>query len=207
MTEAESLEQDSEAALGRAVVRDILINRLKDAGLRRPRGLTEEAMGKSHDRLCEHLAYMRREVLEVLSKTVLIEATKPGPAAGFWPAEVTIRSWAEALQPRPFALHPIVTSWLRSIEGPMAEAGGYLVELLRWLRKHRRPPLAGDMATIKRQAAEAQAQLARVRERIGKNVPHVDDHDILQAWLRDLEEAQGYVDAGKAHRAMKAAAE
>lgn len=197
-------DDQSAADAGRAVVREVLVNRLRDAGLRRAKGASEADHARTMDHLCDYLSYMSRDNLVTLAETVLIHATQPGAQAGVWPSEVLVRQWALALQAKPFSQHPIVASWLRSVEGPIAEAGGYLVELLRWLRRHRRALTPADLAQVKREAADMQASLSRVRERIAKGVPWPDDHDTLSAWLRDEHEARQYVDEGHGRRALRA---
>lgn len=190
---------------GRAVVREVLVNRLRDAGLRRPKGLTEAAHAKTMDHLVDYLAYMARDNLVTLAETVLIHATAPGPGAGVWPSEVMVRQWALALQAKPFSQHPIIASWLRSREGPIADAGGYLVDLLRWLKRNRRALTPADLKSVKQSAADLQDRLVRVRERLDKGAPWPDDHDTLSSYLRDLDEARQYVDEGHARRAALAA--
>lgn len=189
---------------GRALVREVLVNRLTLAGLRPRRGMTVADQAKVNEHLVGALAYMSPVNLHTLSETILAHAAAPGPACGQWPAEVVMRMWAEALQARPFSQHPIISSWLRSIEGPLAVAGGYLVELLRWLRKYRRALTPGDLAQIKREASDMQRVLARIRERIDRGCPWPDDHDTLATWLRDEAEALQYVDEGNTRRAARA---
>lgn len=189
---------------GRHAVRVHLVNRLRDAGLRPRKGVTEAMQAKSLDHLVDWLAYMAPANLQVLAESVLHHAAQPGPAQGYWPSEILVRAWAEALQPKPFDEHPIIASWLRSREGPMADAGGYLVELLRWLRRHRRPLTPADLAQVKREAADMQGRLVRVRERIAKGVPWTDDHDTLSRYMADLAQARQFVEAGQARRLAQA---
>lgn len=191
---------------GRSAVRVLLVNRLRDAGLRPRKGVTEAMHSKQMDHLVEWLGYMAPDNLRTLAESILHHAAQPGPGQGIWPAEVLVRGWAEALQPKPFDEHPIIASWLRSREGPMADAGGYLVELLRWLRRHRRPLTPADMAVVRREASEMQGVLARVRERIAKGVPWADDHDTLSRYMADLHQARQFVQAGQDRRAAQDAA-
>lgn len=197
-------EQEEEA--GRAVVREALVNRLAVAGLRPRRGVTAAQHAKAMDWLVGHLAYMARDNVDVLAESILTEAAKPGPAQGRWPTELVIRQWAEALQPKPFSEHPIIRSWLRSREGPMAEAGGYLVPLLRWLRKHRRMVGKYDLIQIREEGAEMQRKINAIRDRIDDGREWPEDRAVLESYLRDLREAVQYVDEGSALRTQKAAA-
>lgn len=190
---------------GRAVVREVLVNRLAAAGLKPRKGVTPAAHGKCMDHLVGHLAYMAPDNLVTLAETILTHASASGPDFGLWPSELTIRNWAEALQSKPFRLHPIVTSWLRSREGPAAVAGGYLVELMRWLRRHRRAVMPYDLGQIKAEAADNQRAMAAARERVAVGRPNPGDHDMLSAWQRDMAEALQYVDEGITRRAAGSA--
>lgn len=199
-------EGEEQFEAGRAMVRDLVIHRLAAAGLKPRKGMSAVQHAEMVERLVGWLAYMAPANLAVLAESILTEAAKPGPALGHWPAEVLMRSWAEGLQVRPFRQHPIVASWLRSVEGPNAVAGGYLVELLRWLRRHRRPVTYHDLQMLRTEAADNQRRLAIARERIGWGRASPEDHQVMEAWQRDLAEALQYVDDGNAGRAAKAAA-
>lgn len=198
----DATETEGGAEPGRAVVRERLINRLRDAGLRRPRGMSEQQLVQQSDRLCDYLAYMAADNLDTLAETALIHATSPGAGAAalVWPSEALIRQWALALQGKPFSQHPIVASWLRSREGPVALAGGYLVELLRWLRTHRRALTPYDLNEVRRAADDWQGRLIRIRLRLDAGTPWPDDAETLAAWLRDEAEALQYVDEGALRR-------
>lgn len=191
---------------GRTVVRDLLVNRLTTAGLRPRKGVSPAAHAKTMDHLVTWLAYMAPDNVTTLAESILTHAAKTGPDMGLWPSELLIRNWAEAMQPKPFRLHPIVASWLRSREGPTAQAGGYLVELLRWLKRHKRPVGTYDMIAIKEAAADEQRRIAAIRDRIEADRAAAGDHEALAAWQRDWAEALQYVDEGNAGRAAKAAA-
>jgi len=190
---------------GRAVVREVLVNRLNAAGLRPRKGCTAAAQAKIMDHLVQGLSYMTPDNLATLAESILIHAAQPGPDRGLWPREVLIRGWAQVLQSRPFRLHPIVASWLRSREGPVALAGGYLVPLLRWLKRHRRPLLVYDMTLVRQEAEELQKRLTDIRARLDQGYSWPGDHELMEAWARDHAEALQYVDEGSAARALKAA--
>lgn len=194
--------EDQEEEAGRAVLRDLLVNRLTAAGLRPRKGLTGSDHARCMTALVVQLSYMSREMVDVLAETVLTEAAKPGPSHGYWPSEVLIRQWAEALQPRPFREHPIIRSWLRSREGPLAEAGGYLVPLFRWLKRHRRAVLVYDLQQIRVEGRDEQQRISAIRQRLADGRDWPDDRERLEAWLRDHEEALQYVDEGRMRRAI-----
>ncbi len=198
-------EGDGEEA-GRAVVRALLVYRLTAAGLRPRRGLSAADHARSMDALVGHLAYMARDNVVTLAEIILTEAAKPG-ATGRWPSEVMVRQWAEALQKKPFRQHRIIRNWIASREGPVAEAGGYLVPLLRWLKRHQRAVMVHDLAQIRAEGADEQLRLAAMRQRISEGRPWPDDHARLEAWARDHAEALQYLDEGNLRRAAKAAGE
>jgi hypothetical protein len=189
---------------GRAAVRALLIGRLRDAGLNRDRGITEEKQVRMQEALIDHLAYMRADLLAVLAENALHHAVQV--SKGVWPSEYMVRQWAEALQPKPFSQHPIVASWLRSVEGPIALGGGYLVPLLRWLLRYKRPILDAELKAVRAEGQDLQGKLARIRERLDQGRPWPDDHEVLATYLRHEAMALQYVDAGNAGRAAKAAA-
>lgn len=187
---------------GKAAVRDLLVGRVNAAGLVRRKGMSAEAHDAVLGRLCEHLAYMTPENLRTLAELV-IEAGD-GPARTWWPAEVTVRGLASALQQRPITQHRIVTSWLASVEGPVAEAGGWLVELYRFLCRHRRPPMAMDQRQLREEAAENNRRMGIVQDRIERGAAQDADRAWLAKYLEDGREARAIVDAGRAARADKA---
>ena len=186
---------------GKAAVRRHLISRLDAAGLVRAKGVSERSHTEMCDRLVDHLAYLSADNLAVLAEVVMGHTT--GAMHTVWPAEVTIRAWAAAIERPPMAEALIVSSWLASVEGPVAEAGGYLVELYRFLSRHRRPPLAMDARDIKRAAAEAQRSHGIIRDRIERGHGTDADRAELHRYAADLQSAQMVVDAGRARRVAK----
>lgn len=189
---------------GRAAVRALLIARASDAGLRRPKNQTDAAWLAATDLLAEHLAYLSHANLLTLAECVINHAAAAGPQQGCWPSEVLIRAWAHALQPVPFRNHRIVWSWLASIEGPVAEAGGYLVELYRFLRRSPRPPLPMDMRLIREQAAENARRITMIRDRARRGVEIEAERVWLEAYATDRRAAQAHIDEGAARRAAGA---
>jgi hypothetical protein len=154
--------------------------------------------------LTDRLAYMTPDNLQTLAEVILENASGNPPA---WPSEALVMQWAHAIQAAPPRERRIVTSWLASVEGPVAEAGGYLVELLRWLRRHRRPLTPNDLKRVRVEAADMQGRLLRIRERIAKGVPWPDDHDTLSVYLADLAQARQFVQSGVAKRAAQGPAQ
>lgn len=193
-------ELDTGSEAGRALVREALIRPLRAAGLRRARGQTEAAQAAAIDHLIGQLDHMTAENLRTLADVVIDHAATPGPAQGHWPAEVLIIGWARGLQPRPFRLSRIVTSWLASIEGPKADAGGWLVPLYRFLRLRQVPPTPYDMGKITDQARADARQLAIVEDRIARGACGDTDRDWHLAWLNDQQAARAIVDQGRGKR-------
>jgi hypothetical protein len=194
--------EGEEAAAGRAQVRDLLVDRVNAAGLVRRKGVTNAAHAALIDRLCGHLAYMTPDNLRTLAELVIDAGD--GPGRTWWPAETTVRGLAEAVQARPLVQHRIVGSWLASVEGPVAEAGGWLVELYRFLRQHKRPPFAWDKRRLREEAAENNRRLGLLRDRVERNAAGPEDLAWLVSYAEDAREARAIVDAGRAARVVKA---
>lgn len=190
--------EDTELA-GREAVRVHFVNRLRTSGLIPRRGMTAAQQDEVLARLVDFLAYLSVPSLITLADEVLQAAG--GKARNEWPSEVSIRSMAEGKQRRPFERAPIVTSWLASVEGPLAEARGDLAQLYRWLRVHRRPVMAYDLREVARQRDEDARRLHQMEQ-----WPHMvtdADRRWAEALAADLQAAQQIVDRGRAARAAK----
>lgn len=183
---------------GKSVVREKLIARLDQAGLARKKGTSLADHDATMKRLVDHLAYMAPETVEVLAET-LIDA-QASIKSTVWPAEVLVRSWAHALQPAPVEQPKIISSWLASIEGPQAELGGYLVELYRFLRRHRRPVLPGDKRQILAEAEDNARRMEIVRGRIERGTAGNEDRQWHSRYMSDRAAAQAVVDGGRQRR-------
>lgn len=194
-------EEGAEDAAGRAAVRQHLLHRLDVAGLRRGKGLTEADHAEMCRHLVEHLAYLSVPSLVTLADQVLADAR--GPKRDQWPPEVTIRQMAEALERRPVTDRPIVRSWLASVEGPRAEAGGYLVALFRALRKLGRPIMVYDLRAVQAEAVEDHRRRAMIAERRRAGDDRAEDRAWLSAWVEDERVAREIVDRGNRARAAK----
>jgi len=192
--------QDDDAEAGRAAVGRLLVGRVAAAGLARGRGVSVTDHGARLKSLCDRLAYMTPENLQTLAEVILDNAEGTPPA---WPSEALVMQWARALQVPPPRERRIVTSWLASVEGPVAEAGGYLVELYRFLLRHGRPPLAMDVRQLREQAADNNRTATLIRDRIARDVVQSDDRAWLAAYVRDEGEAQALIEQGRVRRAAK----
>ncbi|SLN36733.1 hypothetical protein AQS8620_01314 [Aquimixticola soesokkakensis] len=190
------MENESAEKTGKAAVREHLIDRLDEAGFVRRKGVSAEMHEKFKARLAEVLGYLDVENIKTLAE-VMIEQC--GDA--IWPAEVTFRTNARALQEMPAEEARIVSSWLASIEGPQAEVGGYLVELYRWLVQHRRPPLAMDMRQLKLAAEQNNRHRTIINERIARDGAGPEDRDWLSRYLADQDRARRVVAIGRQKRA------
>lgn len=197
----EETGQEDTDATDRARVRRLLIDRVEAAGLVRARAVTAEAQKAMLNRLADHLAYMTGENLQTLAE-LLIDNPGLNPPQS-WPSEVMIRQFARSLQVPPVRERRIVTSWLASVEGPVAEAGGYLVELYRFLLRHGRPPLDYDLRQVRETSAENNRRCVLIRDRIARDVATAEDRLWLEAYVRDQAETRRILDAGQARRAAK----
>jgi hypothetical protein len=158
------------------------------------------------DRLVDHLSYLAPVNLDILADHMISHAADAtGPAKGCWPAEVLTRSWAHALQTMPPKRAPIVASWLRSVEGPTAEAGGYLVELYRHLIRHPVPVLAWTLTNIRGEAAENNRRIGLIQDRIERGTVQAADRAWLEAYRADEREARDLIDQGRILRQSKSA--
>lgn len=180
---------------GRAAVKDLLTDRLDAAGLQRPKGVSVDGHAMTRRRLEDHLSYMDPENLMTLAEALLDSVT-----GAHWPSELVVRQMAHALQAPPAGQKRIVTSWLASVEGPMAEAGGWLVELYRFLLRHGRPPLSMDMRQIREQAAGNARRVEMIRGRIDRDVASGEDREWLERYLADQRAARAVVEQGAQRR-------
>jgi hypothetical protein len=198
---AEKMQEGAEAALeatGRAQVQRHLIAPLEAMGLRRGHGVTREAHDARLARIAAALAHMTADNLDTLAEVVAANA-----AGGFkdtWPPEVAVVNWGRALQPPPLRENRIMRSWLASIEGPPARAGGWHVELFRYLRRRAVPPAAYDAIRIREEAADNRRTLAVYQERVERGTATDDERLWLAAYLRDRAEAEAIIGLGEAKR-------
>lgn len=188
----------------RARVREYLIQPLERAGLVRAPKVTAADHDAMLDKLQDRLGYLPPELLSVLADVLLRLAE--GPLLNRWPSFATIWNNATRLMPPPDDEAHIMTSWLASIEGPVARSGGYLVELHEFLRRHGRPPGNYEMAKIREAAAENGRRRQRVEEWIVKGHAKTEDRQWLDWYLRRLAQCEALVRSGEEKRAAKGAA-
>ncbi|MCF7700539.1 hypothetical protein GLR48_14640 [Loktanella sp. M215] len=184
-------------------------DRIDEAGMQRPRHggslMTLEDYQAMRRRLCDRLAYLEPDNLLTLAELMICNAAGAGrPRHGVWP-EAAILSEAKALQTPPVTDMPIVTSWLASIEGPPAVAGGFEVELFRHLRRTGRPPLPYDMHKIREDGIEANRQIELVQSRIDRDTATAEDRAWLEAYQRDRQAVAQIVKAGQDKRLEQSA--
>jgi hypothetical protein len=184
---------------GETRVRRLLINGLLDTGMRRPKGQTVEDWDRSAQRICAALAHMDACNLVTLREHLLVMGT--GPARDRMPSEVTIRGLAEGLQPRPVEQAAVVASWLSSVEGPPALAGGYAVELYRLLQRVKRPPTAYEMRKVREAGGQNGRRVQLIEERMGRDAAGAEDRAWLEAYRRDRQAVEALVRQGAARRA------
>lgn len=187
---------------GREAVRELVLSRLTASGLQRGKGLSSTEHDAMLKRLADYLSYLSRPSLEALADQILEVAT--GPKRNLWPSELLIRQMAEALERRPFAEKPIVRSWLASIEGPRAEAAGYLVQLYRHLRQHQRPVLPYDLRQVQARATEDRRRRQLIEERIGYGQASEEERRWLLTLVEDEAAAREIVARGRVARERKA---
>lgn len=184
---------------GKAKVRDLLIQRVAEAGMTRAKGMSIEMHDAYMKRLEAMLAYMSADNLMTLAEIVIGNGQGAGGTA--WPSEVTVKGWAHGLQEPPVSQPRIIHSWLASIEGPVAEAGGYLVELYRLLRKTGVPPGPYDKVKMRDMARENSRRTALIADRIERGTVTAEDRDWLERYRSDERAARQIVEEGAKRRA------
>lgn len=185
---------------GRAVVRSVFLARLDAAGLVRPKRASVAEHEARLSQVVDYLSYMSRANLAALAEVVLTSQARAKSIE--WPSEATIRLWAETIQRRPFRENRIMRSWLGSVEGPVAEARGHLVELYRHLRKTGLPPQRGPYADhlMAQEAQDNRRRVALIEEKLAAEVASPEERAWLAEYRRDEQDARALVDAGRARR-------
>jgi hypothetical protein len=188
---------------GRARVRRVLVAPLVGDGLERQPKVSVTEHAAFLEKLVDRLSYLDEAALRVVAECTLRLAD--GPRHNRWPSFATIWGVAQRVcrQPEPDEARHIMTTWLRSIEGPIAQAGGYLVELHGWLRKHGIPPRDYDMRQIRAGADENARTLARLQARIDRGEAAPSDVDWVTGYLRSRAYCEALVAGGAAVRAEK----
>lgn len=188
----------------RARVRALLIQPMEAAGMVRPPRMRAMDHDDLLDRMQDRLGYLPDGLLSALAEALI--RLGEGPLQHHWPAWATIWNTACRLMPPPDDESHIMTSWLASIEGPVARAGGYLVELHAFLRRTGRPPGSFEMSKIRADAQDNQRRRERVQEWIVKGHAKTEDRDWLDHYLRRLAHCEALVARGEEKRAAKGAA-
>lgn len=189
---------------GRAAVRVHLFDRLDAAGLvRGKKGGTVADHAAMRARLADWLAYMSADNLRTLADLLIDLAA--GPLRNEWPSEATVRNTAQTLQRKPATEKRIVTSWLASVEGPMALAQGIEVELFQFLRTHGRPPGGFDKTQMAERARENARAVERLQDRAERGTITPEERGWLERYLRDRAEVRGIIESGQARRAAAGA--
>lgn len=192
------MAMENEALDAKARVAELLIKRVDDAGMVRPKKTTAADFEEMRKRLCVHLAYLCADSLAALADYVI--TIGGGAFKHEWPPEATIRAYAHALRKPPITQQPIVTSWLASVEGPQAVAGGFEVELFRLLQRTPVPPTGFRMREVRDQAAENARRIELVRGRIERDNAAPEDLAWLEAYMRDRQLVRGIIEAGVCKR-------
>jgi hypothetical protein len=190
----------------RARVRRVFVEPLLADGLKRAKGVTDEAHQAFVEKLCDRLAYLDEALLTTLREVVLSLAT--GQLRNTWPVYATILNNAALLRQPPDDDRHIMTTWLRSIEGPRARDNGTLVELHSFLRRHGRPPNSFDLNGpngIVARAAENRRRRAVIVEWVTAGRAPPEDVAWLNAYAERLTYCEALVRDGCAARAAKPA--
>jgi len=147
---------------GKARVLRHLIVPLQDVmRLKRPKRVSEAQHLAGLGEMQARLAYLGEAELVALREAIVATLTE-GAA---WPAPAVVIQMASAICRPPPDDSPMVRSYLGSVAGRDALAGGYHVELWRWLKDKGRPPMGEpDWRAIRAMAAEGARERARLAE-------------------------------------------
>lgn len=184
---------DSAEETPKARVRRILIDRLKDAGVERPKPMKVSTLEAMFDKLVDRLTYMNPENLETLAETILDCAAQNGRVL---PPEIVIRQWAESLQAMPREKARIVTSWLSSVEGPKAIKDDIEVELYDFLVREQVPPRPYEARQIRQEAERRRRDMALITERRAKGVASATEIKHQDDFLRARDKVRAIIEAG-----------
>lgn len=127
-------------------VRRLLIHPLEKDGMRKRHRTPDEMHRAFLDRIADTLSYMSDVKLRLFQKILVSKGE--GAEKHFWPSYVTIRGWAEQIDPRPLDHEPEILSWFRSKAGPLALQADCHVEQYQFIQKKKRPPMAQETAYI-----------------------------------------------------------
>lgn len=147
-------------------VRRLLIHPLEKDGMRKRHRTPDEVHRAFLDRIADTLSYMSDVNLGLFHKILVSKGE--GAEKHFWPSYVTIRGWAEQIDPRPLDHEPEILSWFRSKAGPHALAADCHVEQYKFIQKKKRPPMAQETTYILDTAKTRRDNHKRWRELIAR---------------------------------------
>lgn len=171
-------------------VRLHLIWPLTEWGLQRPAKTKVADFQAMLDRLCDAFGHMRVENLQALRDLITRHAT--GKGENEWPAEVTVRKWAMAIEPKPLDTNSYVKSIMRSEMGKAALVGGYHVELFMLATKMGPPPGRYRIDQLMQEAAANQRERTLVLERVRRGAASKDQSSWLE-WYSAREAECQYI--------------
>lgn len=184
-------DQDDTTATARAMVRQLVIEPLREMGLRRPAGVTVDGHKAELDQLVQRLAYLDGGELEALREAVLDLAG----AGGRWPRLSTVLAQARSIRPAPPGFDPKVVRYMRSAAGRRASEGGYAGPLLTWLCRNPGVPSDYSLGKIREQADDETRRRVRLRERLAADCDIApDDRRWLEGTARRDEQARALVE-------------
>ncbi len=196
LREVDGMDGNGGDLTGKAAVRVHLIERLEAAGLVKPARVSKEAFEAGKKHLCDRLAYMGAENLQLLAEMLIDMATGRD-----WPTETVLVQTARSIQEPPTAQSRAMT-WIESVEGPRAILRGDLVEIYRFIRQHNRPPLPWQMRGIAEQARDNARRLQIAEEWLaGPSGLREDEARWRAAYLADRQAALDLVERGNQRRA------
>ncbi|WP_407496824.1 hypothetical protein [Pseudooceanicola sp. MF1-13] len=177
--------EGEELRQGKARVRAILIDPLERRGMKRKRNVSQDDHARFLDGLSARLAYMAEDRLAALAEVVERMAT--GKLQDIWPSEVTIINNARRLQAPPVSQSRLVRTYLQSAAGDAAEAGGYLVELMAYLKRVGNVPGQYAMDTIRKEADDNARMIERVTIERKQGRASPQDLRLMQDYMAALQ--------------------
>lgn len=188
---------NAQITAGRNRVRDHLLKPIDECGMKRQRGQSVDEHKSMRARIVDRLFYMSGENLATLARLLMDQSSK-----GQWPDEILVLGLAKRLQPPPMDQHPIVFSWLASVEGPAAVAGGFEVHLYRFLNEAKVPPNARQLARIREDAAQWDVEMQRIRQEISEGTVIGSDRANLEAFFKVRGHVHQIIADGQTRRAV-----
>lgn len=205
-----SSTEEQIAETGRRAVRTHLIEPLQAEGMKRRKGETLEDEQAYIERLVRRLSYMRAEALDELLP--IVRGLAGGGGRNRWPDEISVLNFAHAIQPPPDVSDDILTSWLRSVEGPIVRREGTLAATRMFIKRFRRPPkdkagsrfYAGQVREMQR---EIDRDIEAARRAMANGEARQSEIDMVRGYDRMIAGLEALVDEGIARRNEKAAGE